>query len=175
VSCSELLWQFVESLDSGEVDFRPLRRLFSRCGGRAPGAVRKAVYFAVRRAWEYYKDSPTPRVAYVQVAFFIWNLGSWLYMPCRILTEVITYLARAVSKYGWPKWPFLAMAAAAAVERRCRIPDAVAEALGPDEYRMLTAFLEQGRGVAEVGGRKIAVVKKKRHITIEDYRDKTEK
>jgi hypothetical protein len=80
-------------------------------------------------------------------------------------------VAKAVSKYGWPKWPFLAMAAAAAVERRCRIPDAVAEALGPDEYKTLVAFLEQGRGVAEVGGRRIAVVKKKRHFTIERLPD----
>ncbi|MFZ8810615.1 MAG: hypothetical protein ACO2PN_21220 [Pyrobaculum sp.] len=176
MSCGELLRQFVESLDSGEVDFRPLRRLFSRCGDRAPSAVKKAVYFAVRKAWEYYKDSPNPKDAYVQMIFFIWNLGSWHYMPCRTLTEVITYVAKAVSKYSWPaRWPLLAMAAAAAEERGCGIPKAVAEALGPDDYKMLKAFLEKGRGVVEAAGRRIAVVKKKRHITIEDYRDKTEK
>jgi hypothetical protein len=130
----------------------------------------------VRRAWEYYGDSPIPDVAYVQAVFFIWDLGSWLHMPCRVLTEVITYVAEAVSKYDWPaRWPFLAMAAAAAEKKGCGIPAAVAEALGPDEYRTFIAFLEQGKGVAEVAGKKIAVVKKKRHITIEDYRDKTEK
>jgi hypothetical protein len=154
MSCSELFWQFIESLDSGEVDFKPLRRLLSRCGGRSPSAVKKAVYFAVRKAWEYYKDSTNPDVVYVQMVFFIWNLGSWHYMPCRTLTEVITYVAKASAKYGWPaRWPLLAMAAAAAEERGCGIPAAVAEALGPDEYRTLKAFLEKGRGVVEVAGR----------------------
>ncbi len=173
MACNELLWQFIESLDSGEVDFKPLRRLLSRCGGRA---LKKAVYYAVYKAWDYYRNSPNPDVAYVQAVFFVWKLGSWSHMPCRALAEATTYVAEAAAKYSWPaKWPFLAMAAVAAEERGCGIPAAAAEALGPDEFAKLRAFLEKGEGVVEVAGRKLAVIKKKRHITIEDRRDRAEK
>jgi hypothetical protein len=37
------------------------------------------------------------------------------------------------------------------------------------------AFLERGEGAVEVAGRKFAVVKKKRHLSIEDYHDRAEK
>jgi hypothetical protein len=56
--------------------------------------------------------------------------------------------------------------AAAVVEGGCGLPDEVAEALGPDEFARLEAFLEQGEGVAEVAGRKVAVVRDGRYISI---------
>ena len=107
--------------------------------------------------------------AYWQAVAFFWDLVNWPSLPCRALAALATYVAEAAAKYKWPaKWPFLAMAALAAEGKGCRIPSAVAEALGPDDYRVLKEFLERGRGVVEVAGRKKAVAKKKLHITIED-------
>jgi hypothetical protein len=89
-------------------------------------------------------------------------------MPCRVIAELAAYVAEAAAKYKWPaRWPFLVMAAVAAEEKGCGIPSAVAEALGL-EYEALRSFLEQGKGVVEVAGRKKAVVRKKLHLAIED-------
>jgi hypothetical protein len=72
-----------------------------------------------------------------------------------------------VARYKWPaKWPFLVMPATATEEKRCALPDAVAEALGPDEYGRLEAFMEQGEGVVEVAGEKVALVRDGRYISI---------
>ena len=130
----------------------------------------------MEQAWLYYRDSAATAGAYWRAVEFFWSLGNWGGMSCRILAELATYVARAVSKYSWPaKWPFLAMAAVAAEERGCRLPAAAAEALGPDEFAELEAFLKQGEGVVEAAGRKFAVVKTKRHLFVEDYYDRAEK
>jgi hypothetical protein len=56
--------------------------------------------------------------------------------------------------------------AAAIAEGGCGLPDEVAEALGPDEYAKLEAFLEQGEGAVEVAGKKVAIVRDGRHVSI---------
>jgi hypothetical protein len=77
------------------------------------------------------------------------------------------YVAEAVARYKWPaKWPFLVMPVAAAEEKRCNLSDDAAEALGADEYGRLEAFMEQGEGVVEVAGRRIALVRDGRYISI---------
>jgi len=58
------------------------------------------------------------------------------------------------------------VAAAAAEEKDCYLPDDVAEHLGPDEYARLEAFLEQGEAVVEVAGRKVALVRSGRYIGV---------
>jgi hypothetical protein len=98
---------------------------------------------------------------------FVWHVGDWYGMPCGVLAEMVTYVAEAVAKYKWPaKWPFIVSAAVAAEENNCELPEAVAEHLGPDEYARLEAFLEQSEGVVEVSGRKIAIVRDGRYISI---------
>jgi len=177
MTCSP--WQFAEALDQDEeADLELLRQLLKKCAAKGFSSeafrafIRRGARFAMYKAWEYYRDSAVaPTNAYVQAVLFFWNLGNWHGMPCRVLAELATYVAKAAAKYEWPaKWPFLAMAAVAAEKRGCGIPDVWAEALGPDDYRMLVAFLEKGEGVVEVAGRKIAMVKKRRHLSIEDYR-----
>jgi hypothetical protein len=57
--------------------------------------------------------------------------------------------------------------AVAAEENDCELPDSVAEALGPDEFSKLEAFLEQGEAVVEVApGLKIALIRDGRHVSI---------
>jgi len=122
----------------------------------------------MERAWDFYRDSATPVDAYWRAVAFFWDLVNWPSLPCRILEELAAYVAEAAARYKWPaQWPFLVMAALAAEGKECGIPSAVAEALGPD-YKMLKEFLERGKGVVEVAGRKKAIAKKKLHITIED-------
>jgi len=58
------------------------------------------------------------------------------------------------------------MPVAAAEEKRCNLSDDAAEALGADEYGRLEAFMEQGEGVVEVAGRRIALVRDGRYISI---------
>ena len=175
-------WQFAEAED----DLELLRRLVKKYASKGSGSetlralIRRGVEFAMELAWCYYQDSAiarrAPDAAYWRAVDFFWVLGNWCGMPCRVLAEVAAYVARAAAKYSWPaRWPFLAMAAVAAEERRCGTPDAVVEALGPGEYRMLKTFLEKGEGAVEVAGRKFVVVKKKRHLSIEDYHDRAEK
>jgi hypothetical protein len=121
-----------------------LRRLLKKCAVKSfdseafKALIRRGVKFAMEQAWSYYRDSAiaqrAPEVAYWRAVFFFWNLMNWHSIPCGVLTEMATYVAEAAAKYSWPAaWPFLAMAAAAAKERGCELPDAVAEALGPDE------------------------------------------
>jgi hypothetical protein len=168
-------------LDGDEDDLELLRRLLRKYAARGSGSeafralIRRGVRFAMEQAWSYYQDSVTaqraPDVAYWRAVFFFWNLLNWYNTPCRVLVEVTTYVAEAVAKYRWPaRWPFLAMAAAAAEKKGCKIPDAAAEALGPDEYSRLEAFLKQGEGSVEAAGRKFAIVKKRRYVTIVEYK-----
>jgi hypothetical protein len=169
-----------EALDGDEDDLELLRRLLRRYAAKGSGSeslrafIRRGVRFAMELAWCYYQDSViaqrAPNTAYWKAVFFFWNLMNWYGAPCNVLAEVATYVAEASAKYQWPaRWPFLAVAAVSAKEKGCRIPDAAAEALGPDEYRMLKAFLEKGEGVVEVAGRKFVVVKKKQHISVVEY------
>jgi len=122
----------------------------------------------MERAWDFYRDSATPVDAYWRAVAFFWGLVNWPSLPCRILEKLATYVAEAAARYKWPaQWPFLVMAALAAEKKGCRIPSAVAEALGP-EHEALRSFLERGKEVVEVAGRKKAVVRKKLHLAIED-------
>jgi hypothetical protein len=58
-------------------------------------------------------------------------------------------------------------AAVAAEVNACELPDAVAEALGPDEFAKLEAFLEQGEAVVEIApGVKVALVRDGRYVTM---------
>jgi hypothetical protein len=171
MTCS--LWQFSEALDGEEPDLELLRRLLKRCARRGFGSkafrafIRRGVRFAMELAWSYYQDSAAPADAYWRAAFFFWDLVNWPSLPCRALAELAAYVAKAAAQYRWPsKWPFLVMSAVAAEEKGCGTPDAVAEALG-HEYEVLKAFLKQGVGVVEVAGRKTAVTKKNRTITVE--------
>jgi len=166
-------WLFLEA--GAEDDLELLRNLLKRYARRCfklkafRAFIRRGVRYAMERAWSFYRDSAAPVDAYWQAVVFFWDLVNWPSLPCRILEELATYVAEAAAKYKWPvRWPFLVMAALAAEGKECRIPSAVAEALGPDDYRMLKEFLERGKGVVEVAGRRRAVVRKKLHITIED-------
>jgi len=175
-------WRSATALDEAEADLELLRSLLKKYSARGSGSeplrafIRRGVEFAMEVAWCHYHDAVAsrrvPGTAYWRAVFFFWDLLNWGAAPCRILVEVATYVAKAAAKYEWPaKWPFLAMAAVAAEGRGCRLPNAVAEALGPDEYKTLTAFLEQGKGVVEVAGRRFVVAKRKQYITVEDCRD----
>ncbi len=171
---------FAEAAD--EDDLELLRRLVKKYAAKCFGSkafrafVRRGVEFAVEQAWIYHRDSAADAGAYWRAVDFFWSLGNWGGMPCRVLAEMAAYVAEAVAKYSWPaKWPFLAMAAVAAEERGCRLPAAAAEALGPDEFARLEAFLKRGEGVVEAAGRKFAVVKKRRHLSVEDYYDRAER
>jgi hypothetical protein len=167
-------WQFTEALDGEEAELELLRNLLKRYARkcfRSPtfrAFIRRGVLYAMRQAWDFYRNSAIPADAYWQAATFFWSLVNWPSLPCRILEELATYVAEAAARYKWPaRWPFLVMAALAAEKKGCRIPNAVAEALGP-EHEALKAFLEQGRGVVEVAGKRRAVVRKKLHLAIED-------
>ena len=168
-------WQFTEALDGEEAELELLRDLLKRYARRCfrlkafRAFIHRGVVYAMGQAWDFYRDSEAPADAYWQAVVFFWNLVNWPSLPCRALARLATYVAEAAARYKWPaRWPFLAMAALAAEGKECGIPSAVVEALGPDDYRMLKEFLERGRGVVEVAGRKKAVAKKKLHITIED-------
>jgi hypothetical protein len=168
-------WLFLEAGD--EDDLESLRNLLKRYARRCfrleafRAVVRRGIRYAMERAWAYYRDSAAPADAYWRAVAFFWDLVNWPSLPCRILEELVTYVAEAAAKYKWPaRWPFLVMAAVAAEENGCRIPSAVAKALGP-EHEALRSFLEQGKGVVEVAGRKKAVVRKKLHLAIEDCCD----
>jgi hypothetical protein len=167
-------WLFLEAGDEEEAELELLRNLLKRYARKCfkseafRAVVRRGVLYAMERAWNFYRDSAAPVDAYWQAVAFFWDLVNWPSLPCRILEKLATYVAEAAARYEWPaRWPFLVMAALAAEKKGCEIPSAVAEALGP-EYEALRSFLEQGKGVVEVAGRKKAVVKKKLHITIED-------
>ena len=165
-------WLFLEAGDENDLEL--LRNLLKRYARRCfrlkafRVLIRRGVLYAMGQAWSFYRDSATPIDAYWQAVTFFWSLVNWPSLPCRILEELATYVAEAAAKYKWPaRWPFLAMAVIAAEEKGCGTPSAVAEALGP-EHEALRSFLEQGKGVVEVAGRKKAVVRKKLHFAIED-------
>jgi len=169
MTCRELLQRFVEALERDEIDLETLRKLANKCG-RSFGVealkafARKGVQLAAARAWAYYRGSVIamrdPAVAYGRAVDFIWGLIDWYATPCHVLTEFAVYVAEAVSKYSWPaKWPFVVPAAVAAEANDCELPDSVAEVLGADEYARLEAFLEQGEGIVEIAGQKIALVR----------------
>jgi len=165
-------WLFLEAGD--EDDLELLRNLLKRYARKCfkleafKAFIRRGVWYAMEQAWNFYRDSAAPADAYWQAVTFFWNLVNWPSLPCRILEELAAYVAEAAARYEWPaKWPFLVMAAVAAEKKGCGIPSAVAKALGP-EHEALRSFLEQGRGVVEVAGRKKAVVRKKLHLAIED-------
>ena len=168
-------WQFTETLDGEEAELELLRSLLKRYARRCFKSeafrtfIHRGVRYAMELAWDFYRDSAAPAYAYWRAVAFFWDLVNWPSLPCRILAELAAYVAEAAAKYKWPaRWPFLVMAAVAAEKNGCRIPSAVVEALGPDDYRMLKEFLERGKGVVEVAGRKKAVVRKKLHLAIED-------
>ena len=165
-------WLFLEAGD--EDDLELLRNLLKRYARKCfrseafKAVVRRGVLYAMERAWNFYRDSEAPVDAYWRAVSFFWDLVNWPSLPCRILEELAAYVAEAAAKYKWPaRWPFLAMAALAAEGKGCGTPSAVAKALGP-EHEALRSFLEQGKGVVEVAGRRRAVARKKLHLAIED-------
>jgi hypothetical protein len=176
MTCSELLKQFTEMLEKDEVDWDLLKKLANKCGtffareaGRA--YAKKVVSYYMSFAWRYYKGAAIagkpPEVAYGEAVLMVWRLWDWYNIHCGPLADIATYIAEAAASYNWPsRWPFVASPAVAAEEKGCELPDAVAEALGHDEYGRLEAFLEQGEGVVEVAGRKIAFVRDGRYVSI---------
>jgi len=176
MTCRELLRRFTEALDKDEVDWGLFRRLVNKCGlsfaleaGRA--YARKIVNYFMSVAWRYYRGAAIagrhPAVAYGEAVHMVWGLWDWFELYCEPLADISTYVAEAAAKYQWPaRWPFLASPAVAAEEKRCELPDAAAEALGPDEYSRLEAFLEQGEGVVGVAGRKVVFVRDGPYISI---------
>ena len=167
-------WQFLEALDGEEAELELLRNLLKRYARKCfksptfRAFIRKGIRYAMERAWSFYKDSEAPVDAYWQAVAFFWSLVNWPSLPCRVLAALAAYVAEAAAKYKWPaRWPFLAMAALAAEGKGCGTPSAVAKALGP-EHEALRSFLEQGKGVVEVAGRKKTVARKKLHLAIED-------
>jgi hypothetical protein len=176
MSCSELLRRFIEELEKDEVDWDLLRKLMNKCCmffAREAGRVfaKKVVYYYMSFAWRYYKGAAIagkpPEVAYGEAVLMIWRLWDWYGIHCGPLADIATYIAEAAAKYQWPsKWPFVASPAVAAEVKKCELPDAVAEALGPDEFARLEAFLDQREGIVEVAGQKIALVRDGRYISI---------
>ena len=176
MTCRELLDRFVKALERNELNREAMYKLMRKCGDffvleAVKATARKAVQFIASMAWALYRGSTIAgrdaAAAYGQAVQMIWRSFSWFEMDCGPLADVTSYVAEAVSKYAWPRWPFLALPAAAAEERGCPLPDAVAEALGPDEYARLEAFLEEGEGVVELEkGVKIALVRDGRYIGI---------
>jgi len=177
MTCQELLKRFKETLERGELDLAALRKLANKCGEsfglEALRAVaRRAIHFAMTKAWAYYRGAiiaeRDPAAAYGHVVNYIWGMTDWFGMTCDVLTEFAAYVAEAVAKYKWPaKWPFVVPAAVAAEVNACELPDAVAEALGPDEFAKLEAFLEQGEAVVEIApGLKVALVRDGRYVVM---------
>jgi hypothetical protein len=176
MTCRELLQKFTEELERDVLDWDLLNKLANKCGeafareaGRA--FARRATQIAVSRAWALYRGAEIIKkdaAAYGQAVEMVWRLWRWFDIQCGPLADIAAFVAEAVAKHRWPvSWPFLAMAAAAAEEKGCSLPDAVAEALGPDEYARLEAFLEQGEGMVEVApGRRAALVRDRRYIGI---------
>ena len=176
MTCRELLDRFVKALERDELDREAMHKLMHKCGEHfameaIKAAARKVVQFAVSEGWLLYRGSRIAgmdiSVAYGRAVHMIWHLYEWLEMDCEFLGDIAAYVAEAVSKYAWPKWPFLAVPAVVAEERGCTLPDAVAEALGPDEYARLEAFLEEDEGVVELEkGLKAAVVRDGLHVSM---------
>jgi len=141
MTCQELLQRFKEALERDEVRLDLLRKLVNKCGAFGAEALKavahKTAQFAVAHAWGYFRGSVIagrdPAAAYGRAVQAVWWLVEWYEVPCRVLTELAAYLAEAVAKHSWPKWPFLVPAAVAAEVNACELPDAVAEALTNSE------------------------------------------
>jgi hypothetical protein len=177
MTCKELLQRFIKALEKDEVDLETLRKLVNKCGRSFGVEAFKAVthkiaQYSAAQAWGYFRGSVIasrdPTTAYGNAVNFIWRLVDWYELPCHFLTDFAVYVAKAITKYSWPaKWPFVVPAAVAAEVNACELSDAVAEALGPDEYAKLESFLEQGEAVVEVApGWKVALVKDGRYVTM---------
>jgi hypothetical protein len=172
-----LLQRFIETLERDEIDLEAFRKLANKCG-RSFGVealkamAKKAVNFAAAQAWAYFRGSVIarrdPASAYGKAVDFIWGLIDWYEMPCYVLADFASYVAEAVAKYKWPAlWPFVVPAAVASEENDCELPDAVAEALGADEYAKLESFLEQGEAAVEVApGVKVALIRDGRYVVM---------
>ena len=177
MTCRELLKRFTEALEKDKLDLEAFKKLVNKCGESfgveaLKALTRRAVHFAMAKAWTYYRGAVitgrNPAAAYGQAVYYIWHLGDWYDKPCYVLADLAVYVAEAAAKYRWPaKWPFVVPAAVATEVKGCELPDAVAEALGPDEYAKLEAFLEQEEAVVEVApGMKIALVRDGRYVSI---------
>jgi len=176
MTCRELLNGFKEALERDEFDLEALRRLAHKCGyafalEAMRAFARKVVQVAVSRAWALYRGASIAgrdkAAAYGQAVEMVWRLYSWFEMECGPLADVVSYIAEAVSGHNWPKWPFLALPSVAAEEKGCPLPDAVADALGPDEFARLEAFLEEGEAVVELEkGLRVALVRDGRYVGI---------
>jgi len=163
-------------LERDELNLETLRKLVNKCGAFGVEALKavakKAVGFAASLAWGYFRGSVIaerdPAAAYGRAVNIVWGLIDWYAAPCRALAELAAYVAEAVAKYSWPaKWPFVVPAAVAAEVKKCELPDSVAEALGPDEFAKLEAFLEQGEAVVEVApGLRVALVRDGRYVVM---------
>jgi len=160
--CRELLLRFVEELERDVLNWDLLNKIRNKCGEAfareaSRALARKAVQIVVARAWALYRGAVIVKkdaaAAYGQAVEMVWRLWRWYDMECGPLADVAAFTAEAVAKHQWPaSWPFLAMAAAAAEERGCNLPDDVAEALGPDEFARLESFFGTGRGRGGGGG-----------------------
>jgi len=176
MTCRKLLQRFKEALERGIIDEEALRKLMHKCGGafvREAGRAlaEKYIRAAVSDAWRLYRGAVIaggdPAAAYGEAVVGVWRAWDLFNTGCEPAAVAATYAAEAVAKYQWPaRWPFLAVPAAAIAEGGCGLPDEVAEALGPDEYAKLEAFLEQGEGAVEVAGKKVAIVRDGRHVSI---------
>jgi hypothetical protein len=146
MTCRELLQKFIEALERDEVDKEVFRKLRNKCGAFADealkAAAKKAAQVAMFRAWAVYRGAVIAERdlahAFGYAVDNVWRLANWFSLPCYFLAEFIAYVAEAAAEYQWPaKWPFLVLAAVAAEESGCEMPDSAAEALGPDEYKSL--------------------------------------
>jgi hypothetical protein len=92
-------WQFTEALDGEEAELELLRNLLKRYARRCfrlkafRAFIRRGVLYAMEQAWAYYRDSAAPADAYWRAVAFFWDLVNWPSLPCRILEELVTYVA----------------------------------------------------------------------------------
>jgi hypothetical protein len=175
MKCRELLQRFKEALDRDMIDWEALRELKKKCGSSFAWEAWKAyaekvTYDAMSEVWSQYRDAvlagEPPTLAYAEALHAIWKLWDRP-LSCAELSHVAVCVARAAAECDWPaKWPFPALFAVAIKERGCELPDAAAEALGPDEWGRLESFLEDEVGVVEVEGRKAVIIRAGRNFGI---------
>jgi hypothetical protein len=166
--CRKLLQRFIEALEKGEIDWEAFRELKKKCGSSFAWEAWKAyaekvTYDVMSDVWSQYRDAvhdgEPPTLAYTEALHTIWKLWDRP-LTCAELSHVAVCVAKAAAEHQWPvKWPFLALFAAAIKERGCGVPEAAAEALGPDEWARLESFLENEIGVVEVEGERVAIIR----------------
>jgi hypothetical protein len=176
MTCQELLQRFIEALEKDEVDKELFRKLRNKCGDFAVEALKalakRVAQVSMFRAWAVYRGAVIAErdlaLAFGHAVDYVWRIVNWFNTPCYFLTEFIVYVAEAAARYRWPsRWPFIVPAAVAAEENGCELPDAVADALGPDEFARFEAFLEQNEAVLEIApGVKIALIRDGRYVTM---------